>query len=72
MSAAFLPYRDAKREFDRDYCERVMEAAHGNISIAARLAQKDRRDFYDLLDRAGVRKKGTTRAKPGTTRGEVP
>lgn len=49
------PYADAKREaiaaFDEAYVSRVMEAARGNQSEAARLAALDRSNFRRLLRR---------------------
>ncbi len=33
----------------------LLRAARGNCSEAARIAAKDRKDFYDLMRRAGVR-----------------
>lgn len=49
-----LAYRDAKARFDADYYERLLRAAHGNVSLAAKLAQKTRKEVYDALRRAGV------------------
>ncbi len=47
-------FRDAKTEFERAYVERVLKETSGNMSEAARLAGKDRKDFYDLTRRTGV------------------
>jgi two-component system response regulator GlrR len=44
-------FRDAKRAFERDYVARVLRLCSGNISRAARIAKKDRKDFYDVLRR---------------------
>ncbi len=44
-------FRDAKRAFERDYVARVLRMCAGNISRAARIAKKDRKDFYDVLRR---------------------
>jgi two-component system response regulator GlrR len=49
-----LAYREAKARFDADYYERLLRAAHGNVSLAAKLAQKTRKEVYDALRRAGV------------------
>ena len=51
----FMPFREAKREFERQYVTRLLRAARGNCAEAARIAEKDRKDFYDLMRRAGVR-----------------
>lgn len=47
-------FRDAKRAFERDYVGRVLRLCGGNISRAARIAKKDRKDFYDVLRRNGI------------------
>ncbi len=44
-------FRDAKRKFERDYVSRVLRICKGNISRAARIAKKDRKDFYDVMRR---------------------
>jgi two-component system response regulator GlrR len=50
----FLTFRQAKQRFERGYIDRVLELAAGNVTRAARLAGKDRKDFYDLMRRHGV------------------
>jgi DNA-binding NtrC family response regulator len=52
--APTLAYREAKARFDADYYERLLRAAHGNVSLAAKLAQKTRKEVYEALRRAGV------------------
>jgi two-component system response regulator GlrR len=44
-------FREAKRAFEREYVTRVLRICHGNISRAARIAKKDRKDFYDVMRR---------------------
>jgi two-component system, NtrC family, response regulator GlrR len=44
-------FRDAKRKFERDYVAKVLKQCKGNISRAARIAKKDRKDFYDVMRR---------------------
>ena len=44
-------FRDAKRKFEREYVARVLRLCKGNISRAARIAKKDRKDFYDVMRR---------------------
>jgi two-component system response regulator GlrR len=44
-------FRDAMRKFERDYVARVLRLCKGNISRAARIAKKDRKDFYDVMRR---------------------
>lgn len=50
----FPKYKDAKRQFERRYAVECLTHAEGNVSKAARIAGKDRRDFYDLLRRTGI------------------
>ncbi len=47
-------FRDAKRAFERDYVTRVLRMCRGNISRAARIAKKDRKDFYDVMRRNSI------------------
>ena len=47
-------FKEAKRAFERRYVEGLLRRCGGNISRAARLARKDRKDFYDVLRRTGI------------------
>lgn len=47
-------FREAKRAFETRYVEALLRRCRGNISQAARLAKKDRKDFYDVIRRTGV------------------
>lgn len=47
-------FRDAKRAFETRYVVGLLRRCGGNISRAARLAKKDRKDFYDVIRRTGV------------------
>lgn len=47
-------FKDAKRAFEARYVRSVLRRCGGNISRAARLAKKDRKDFYDVIRRTGV------------------
>ncbi len=47
-------FKDAKRAFETRYVEGLLRRCRGNISRAARLAKKDRKDFYDVIRRTGV------------------
>jgi two-component system response regulator GlrR len=42
--------------FEKQYIERVLTRTSGNISEAARIAQKERRAFSRLMDKHGIRK----------------
>ena len=49
-----LPYRDAKVKFELAYYEQLLRTVGGNISMAAKLGQKTRKEVYDALKRLGV------------------
>jgi two-component system, NtrC family, response regulator GlrR len=44
-------YNDARDEFARDYLDRNLRSTSGNVSQSARLAKRNRTDFYKLLSR---------------------
>jgi two-component system response regulator GlrR len=48
------PLEEAKREFEREYLTRLLKITEGNVSQAAKLAQRNRTDFYALLSRHGL------------------
>ncbi|MBW2234019.1 MAG: sigma-54-dependent Fis family transcriptional regulator [Deltaproteobacteria bacterium] len=51
---AIPSFKEAKRAFETRYVEGLLRRCKGNISRAARLAKKDRKDFYDVIRRTGV------------------
>jgi two-component system response regulator GlrR len=53
-SNKFQSFREAKREFEKEYISQVLRICHGNISQAARLAKKDRKDFYDVMKKYNI------------------
>jgi len=46
-----VPLEEARRQFERDYLVRVLKMVGGNVSQAARLAKRNRTEFYKLLQR---------------------
>ncbi|THF62665.1 sigma 54-interacting transcriptional regulator [Pseudothauera rhizosphaerae] len=44
-------YAEAKQRFERDYLIRLLKLTDGNVSDAARLAERNRTEFYRLLQR---------------------
>ena len=46
-----LPFDEARRQFERDYLTQVLKLTGGNVTQAAKLAQRNRTDFYALLGR---------------------
>ncbi|AXQ31586.1 response regulator [Solimonas sp. K1W22B-7] len=53
-TAGLASFDEARAEFTRNYLRQMLELAGGNISRAARLAGRNRTDFYKLLSRYGV------------------
>jgi two-component system response regulator GlrR len=47
-------FKEAKRAFETRYVRGLLRRCGGNISRAARLAKKDRKDFYDVIRRTGI------------------
>lgn len=46
-----LPFSEARREFELQYLVRLMQITEGNVSHAARIAGRNRTEFYKLLGR---------------------
>ena len=46
-----LSFSDARDEFTRNYLSQILQITIGNVSQAARLAKRNRTDFYKLLAR---------------------
>ena len=44
-------FEEAKRQFERDYLVKVLKITSGNVTQAARIAKRNRTDFYKLLQR---------------------
>jgi two-component system response regulator GlrR len=44
----------ARDQFERDYLIRLLNLTEGNIALAARLAERNRTEFYSLLSRHGL------------------
>ena len=49
-----LSYADAKDRFERDYLIQLMKITAGQVAEAARLAQRNRTEFYRLLQKHGL------------------
>ena len=44
-------FDDARRSFERDYLVQLLKMTAGNVTHAARIAKRNRSDFYTLLNR---------------------
>jgi two-component system, NtrC family, response regulator GlrR len=51
QSEEFIPLDTAKKNFEREYLIQLLKLTRGNVSHAARLAQRNRSEFYSLLHR---------------------
>jgi len=51
QSTEMLPLDDARKEFERDYLTQLLKITKGNVAQAAKLARRNRTDFYALLAR---------------------
>ncbi len=51
---ALPAFAGARRDFERDYLVKVLQITQGNVSQAARLAKRNRTEFYKLLNRHEV------------------
>ncbi|MCK9283694.1 MAG: sigma 54-interacting transcriptional regulator [Rhodocyclaceae bacterium] len=49
--AEMLSLEDARARFERDYLTQILHITGGNVSQAARLAKRNRTEFYKLLQR---------------------
>lgn len=52
--ANFLPFKQARAEFERSYLVQVLTATRGNVSRAAELAGRYRAEFYKMLRKHAV------------------
>jgi len=48
---SILPLEEARHQFERDYLMHLLKYTQGSVSQAAKLAQRNRTEFYRLLDR---------------------
>jgi two-component system response regulator GlrR len=47
-------FAEARDEFIRNYLTQILQITGGNVTRAAKLAQRNRTDFYKLLNRHGL------------------
>ena len=67
-----LSFADARDRFEREYLVDLLRVTEGNVTHAARLAQRNRSEFYKLLSKHGLEPelfRGRTRDSDGTTEG---
>jgi DNA-binding NtrC family response regulator len=51
---AYPTFKRAKAEFERSYVIQTLRLVGGKVAAAARLAGKDRKDFYDLMKKHAI------------------
>ena len=63
-SMEVLSYTEARTRFERDYLVGLLKITDGNVADAARLADRNRTEFYRLMQKHGL--------TPGLFRGDTP
>ena len=63
-SMEVLSYTEARTRFERDYLVGLLKITDGNVADAARLADRNRTEFYRLMQKHGL--------TPGLFRGDPP
>ncbi|HYP33340.1 MAG TPA: sigma 54-interacting transcriptional regulator [Burkholderiaceae bacterium] len=63
-SMEVLSYTEARTRFERDYLVGLLKITDGNVADAARLADRNRTEFYRLMQKHGL--------TPGLFRGDAP
>ncbi|MCE4553583.1 sigma 54-interacting transcriptional regulator [Roseateles cellulosilyticus] len=53
-AAEVLSYQHAKQRFERDYLNQLLKLTSGHVAEAARLADRNRTEFYRLLQKHGL------------------
>jgi len=51
----FMSLQDARDKFEREYLVRLLQMTAGSVSQAAKLAKRNRTEFYRLLSRHGMK-----------------
>lgn len=50
----FMPLQEARDQFERNYLIRLLQMTNGNVTQAAKMARRNRTEFYRLLSRHGM------------------
>ncbi|ALM51446.1 two-component system response regulator GlrR [Halomonas huangheensis] len=67
--SALPTFNDARAGFERSYLVKVLKITEGNVTQAARIAGRNRTDFYKLLSRHELE---PSAFKPGAQAGAIP
>jgi len=57
-------FEDARKRFERDYLVQLLKITAGNVTLAAKLAKRNRTEFYKLLGRHALDPSHFKHAKP--------
>jgi len=52
---SLLSFNDAKKNFEREYLIRILQLTNGRVTEAAKLAKRNRTEFYRLLERHALK-----------------
>jgi two-component system response regulator GlrR len=52
--SSFLSLQEAREQFERNYLIRLLQMTNGNVTQAAKMAKRNRTEFYRLLSRHGM------------------
>lgn len=55
--SAPVSFKEAKKRFEKDYVTLLLRYARGNVSRAAQISKKDRKDFYYLMRKHSINPK---------------
>ena len=44
-------FAEARNQFEREYLTQLLQITHGNVTRAARIAKRNRTEFYKLLNK---------------------
>jgi two-component system response regulator GlrR len=64
QQSEFASFEEARRKFERDYLAQILRITEGNVTQAARLAKRNRTEFYKLLQRHQLDPKLFKNARP--------
>jgi two-component system response regulator GlrR len=53
-AADVLNYQHAKQRFEREYLNQLLKLTSGHVAEAARLADRNRTEFYRLMQKHGL------------------
>ncbi|MFO0204749.1 MAG: helix-turn-helix domain-containing protein, partial [Betaproteobacteria bacterium] len=52
--SGILSLAEARAQFEREYLVQLLKLTGGNVSQAARIARRNRTEFYRLIERHGL------------------